>query len=695
MTISGTTQKIFINGVLQQTANTFNTPTVVAGKSAILGAIVFTDGVTVYNEPTAGNFQGKMDDFRFYNTAMTDSEVQHLYDNEASGLVAYYPFNGNANDESGNGNDGINHNGIFSKDRFRNNNSSMLFYGSDSYVEGTNPGNNLPTGNSPRTITAWIKEYSFHPWGNNIFHYGLDQAAPTNFHLYTTDVIRFGNGYDYGVVAGTTPIADSSWHFVAGVYEGGTERIAKVYVDGKLDGTGVLSTEPNTILGSKWRIGRFMTGSNNFDGEIDEVKIYDRALTGIEIEREYNITRNSLVAYYPFNGNANDESGNNLHLTNHGAVLTADRFGIENNAYFFNGNANISRTDNDLLDLVNDFSISFWVKNPGSVLHQFVMSKHYAGEDNIGSWGIASYGDGNTYTFVATPQWGFGPPNPTTPIIPENVWHHITFTYKKATSEWKSFMDGLLSGSGTQTFNIQNTDRDFMIGTCMQYNSNLTASLDDLRVYTSALTDQEIEDVYLSETTAPVLLRPENLSTVSIITPLMEWKNSNTNAEYKFQLSTDSKFATVLHEISSVNSTYQLPEGILGLLNDGTTCYWRVRTTLNGETGPWSDVWNFSYTNTGINKDPSTSPALTVMPNPSNSSGKVIYSVPTSGTSPVPVTIEIINSVGKITDCLVSTKLAPGIYEINIATALMEPGIYFVRLKAGNTITVRKLVIMH
>jgi len=240
-----------------------------------------------------------IDDIRIYERLLTEQEIYILAGNK--GLVAFFPFNGNAIDESGNGNDGINHNGIFSKDRFGNDNSSMLFSGNDSYVEGTNPGNNLPTGNSPRTITAWIKEYSFHPWGNNIFHYGLDQAAPTNFHLYTTDVIRFGNGYDFGVVAGTTPIVDSTWHFVAGVYEGGSEHIAKVYVDGKLDGTGVLSTEPNTILGSNWKIGRFMTGSNNFDGGIDELKVYNVALSDQQIWDMYKATTTAPTLLYPGN----------------------------------------------------------------------------------------------------------------------------------------------------------------------------------------------------------------------------------------------------------------------------------------------------------------------------------------------------------------------------------------------------------
>ena len=76
----------------RQQHNTFSTPTFVAGKSAILGALLFSDGNTVYVDPSAGYFQGKLDDFRFYNTAMTDLEVQNLYNNEAKWFSCILSF---------------------------------------------------------------------------------------------------------------------------------------------------------------------------------------------------------------------------------------------------------------------------------------------------------------------------------------------------------------------------------------------------------------------------------------------------------------------------------------------------------------------------------------------------------------------------------------------------------------------------
>ena len=69
---------------------------------------------------------------------------------------------------------------------------------------------------------------------------------------------------------------------------------------------------------------------------------------------------NGLIAHYPFSGDANDENGNNNHMENKGAKLTADRFGIEESAYAFDGNT--SHLFTDIENRKGDFSISLWAK---------------------------------------------------------------------------------------------------------------------------------------------------------------------------------------------------------------------------------------------------------------------------------------------------------------------------------------------
>ena len=293
---TSSTTSLFINGDLKQTDIHYMSMEYIPGHNFYIGR----------NHTPGVEFYGKLDDFRIFNRILNITEIVALYNDSTTynprlenGLVAYWPLNGNTNDSTFNNNDGINYNGVFSKDRYGDNNSSILFNAVDSYVEGINPGNSLPVGNSPRTFSAWIRNNQYNQYGCNIFHYGTQQAAPTNFHFLITDVLGLGNGYGYGVVYGNTNLNDSTWHFVTGVYEGGTERTTKLYIDGKLDATGAITTEPNTVLTNNWRMGRFMEGSSNFNGNIDELKVYDIPLTNQQVWDIYKATTTAPNLIYP------------------------------------------------------------------------------------------------------------------------------------------------------------------------------------------------------------------------------------------------------------------------------------------------------------------------------------------------------------------------------------------------------------
>ena len=98
------------------------------------------------------------------------------------------------------------------------------------------------------------------------------------------------------------------------------------------------------------------------------------------------IPTNGLVGYWPFSGNANDSSGNNLNGTVNGAVLTEDRFGNPSSAYSFDGNDYILVNDDDLLSFPNnEFTFSFWV-NP--TLTQLPASPAFEEDfESINYWG--------------------------------------------------------------------------------------------------------------------------------------------------------------------------------------------------------------------------------------------------------------------------------------------------------------------
>ena len=87
------------------------------------------------------------------------------------------------------------------------------------------------------------------------------------------------------------------------------------------------------------------------------------------------IPTDSLVAHYPFNGNANDESGNGNDGTVNGATLAADRFGNASRAYSFDGGSHIATSSQ--LPVNNDVgSISVWINpsyNSGAVTRKGIL----------------------------------------------------------------------------------------------------------------------------------------------------------------------------------------------------------------------------------------------------------------------------------------------------------------------------------
>ena len=86
------------------------------------------------------------------------------------------------------------------------------------------------------------------------------------------------------------------------------------------------------------------------------------------------VPKDGLVGYWPFNGNANDESGNGNHGTVNGATLTADRNGVTNSAYSFDGVSNyITAESNDKFSSPN-LSINLWVNKLSERDIQFLVN---------------------------------------------------------------------------------------------------------------------------------------------------------------------------------------------------------------------------------------------------------------------------------------------------------------------------------
>lgn len=189
------------------------------------------------------------------------------------GLVASYPFNGNANDESGNGNNGTIIGATPTADRHGAPDSAYSFDGVDDYVRiNDSPSLNI-TGDF--TVSAWIRTTAV---GKIVFSNMLEISPHDGYSF------RLNNDGTMYVISGDVALLDNvpvnigTWRHVAVTLTGGTGRI---YVDGHLDLAGPLGA-PTSFSGDQ-TIGASYTPYYWFAGDMDDVQVYNRALSPPEI----------------------------------------------------------------------------------------------------------------------------------------------------------------------------------------------------------------------------------------------------------------------------------------------------------------------------------------------------------------------------------------------------------------------------
>ena len=214
----------------------------------------------------------------------------------------------------------------------------------------------------------------------------------------------------------------------------------------------------------------------------------------VPINSMSSIITDGLVAYYPLNGNADDESGNGNHGVVNGATLTEDRFGNADSAYYFDGNGDhITVSENDLIPYGNDSrTVALWI---------------YTTEN---SWGtdthtIFSYGTGavGAYAMDMMPYpgiqfytWANGDIDGTT-SNPKTGWIHLAFTF--GDNNLSAFINGVKI-SAEHTATLTTTMTDILIGceddylTCTK--SSYLGKIDDVRIYNRVLSEAEVAQLY-------------------------------------------------------------------------------------------------------------------------------------------------------------------------------------------------------
>lgn len=516
----GNDRRVFVNGALVVEDEQAESYSGAIPSKAAIGGRLYNDSIY-----SPYSFGGTIDDVRIYRRALDAGEVTQLYNAERprstdEGLVAYYPFNGNANDESGNG-------------RHAQLGAGAAFMpgvlGAAVAVVATNDNADLQVRLPPQdwgamsefTIAVWVKEDSLAvDDGDGYVWFGDHIGGWLGIgHIKTVTgpgvpQLSFAAGAQYSsvypLVAPWTELDQHRFIHYTLSYSNG---MISAYKSGRLVGTlaqAVNVAGTNAAIGAHWWDNGSAL-SSRLTGAVDELRIYNRALSSFEVAQLAGVKPLDvgLVAYYPFNGNANDESGYGNNGTVYDAALTTNRMGKPNSAYAFNGSTSyihVPNSDQINFDRDQDFSCSVWVSVPAA----------QADLDVVDNAILEKWSFSGGYPFVVRYENESHPEHPgeiaahrydgTTSsmlhsgiVLSRNVFHHIA--YIKQDSSLSLFVDGCLS-SRTNDSAVASTKNssDLFVGrrgVSQPYDILFKGVIDDIRIYNRALSASEVMQLYM------------------------------------------------------------------------------------------------------------------------------------------------------------------------------------------------------
>ena len=415
-----------------------------------------------------------------------------LVENAYGGLVAHWSFDVDASDAVS-GNDGTLMNGaaVIQDDAvYPLGKGALSLDGIDDYVDIL--GFKGISGGASRTCSAWVKTTTV---SSDILSWGEDYSGGRWS-------IQIGDGGELriavlgGNIVGTTKINDGAWHHIAVVLEDdGNSQISNaiLYVDGRREPhTTSVNHAVNTGSFYNVRIGSLYGGHRFYNGLIDEVRIYDRALSLPEIEALAILNLQLHLSFDNVDGNvANDLSVHNRvgQLIN-GPLWQSE--GVSGGALYFDG-------IDDYVDIPGFKGISggssrtcsAWVKTITASSDILSWGEDYSG----GRWSI-QIGDGGELRIAVLGGNIVG-----TTKINDGAWHHIAVVLEDDGNSQISnailYVDGKREPYTTSVSHAVNTGSfyDVRIGSLYSGHRYYNGLIDEVRIYSRAMNDREIEQL--------------------------------------------------------------------------------------------------------------------------------------------------------------------------------------------------------
>jgi hypothetical protein len=214
-----------------------------------------------------------------------------------------------------------------------------------------------------------------------------------------------------------------------------------------------------------------------------------------------------LLAYFPFDGHAYDESGNGHQGKIYGAVSVTDRKNNAGKALYFNGNSDYVLVKPAIINKNTSFTICTWIKaeifknpNMGLIWERAENATDFCGNYSSGNWAIEMYSDKVCHDIATLDNNGNC--NWTRFFCEEKLipgkWYFITSVYDKDNRSFKLYLNARLVSSKTVNQNLQVWEGAVTrIGrNCNQAPQSWQGCIDDIRIYNRALYENEIQQLF-------------------------------------------------------------------------------------------------------------------------------------------------------------------------------------------------------
>ncbi|MBP6002580.1 MAG: VCBS repeat-containing protein [Pyrinomonadaceae bacterium] len=372
---------------------------------------------------------------------------------------------------------------------------AFAFNGADQYVDIPDSQSLRPT--NGLTVEGWIKFNSSGAQAAMISKPFLSGSS-NSYVIWRQDTSLYAGTSSGAIGASFTPTA-GRWYHMAFTYDS-TTFVHRLYVDGAILATSTYEanitydTAP-LLIGTDKDNGQAVL---QLDGAVDEVGIYGRPLSTVEIQKIYNAGGSGicgsclaqpadLAHWWTANGQANDVIG-----TNHGELRNGTDFvtGMAGQAFSFDG-------VDDRIDLpgaggvfgTDPFTVAFWMNaaNPGNTTHAYILGKSHP-DAGLG-WDIR-VGSGQILV-AGVNGWGFNITSDAS--ITQGTWHHVAVS--ATGSGVKLYIDGVEKGSSGRSA-ITATTNPLRFGFTTNYGGiPFAGKLDEVQFFGRAMTAAEINAI--------------------------------------------------------------------------------------------------------------------------------------------------------------------------------------------------------